>query len=432
MDAIPRELGATNQLEQLDDFTLLSVFNTMTLEGILRFSERNERFRHLIETYDMIRRFAPQHKWLIINSNVSTFENIRIAGNQIILNDVETIQLALRTLGPQVERVQFNCHNFTKPEVLAIGQTLNRHCSASLVAIVLLSPAENLPNDWTNRFEAVKNVSMDLTHGGTLRQVHESFPNVEQIELSLRYHSNVDFLKHPMEKLQHLHIFDGPSSQIEEHPQEVIGLHRQLRSFWFTEIGRPHFVEVLSAALPDLESLALSIDNFDMRFQGHDLKMHFPKVTEFMLTVREMSNIVKKESVPFSFDRLERFELKSASVPECWINFIGANKQLRWISLPWTELRGEQMQEIVERSPRLEEIVVTWSEAQHNDVFGRYFGAASKLKRIGVVPKEADDRVALLAIMSPKWRLIDEATIDQSNNLYHKEMHALLSFEWVE
>lgn len=431
VDVTPRELGATNQLEQLDDFALLSMFNMMTLEGVLRFADRNDRFRQLIDSYDMIRRFKPDHKWLIINSNESAIENVRVTRNEIILNDIETIHMALRALGSHIERIQFNCHNFSEPEVLAIGQTLNRHCSTSLAAIVLHSPSKNLTNDWTNRFEGVKNISMHLKSASTIAQVHESFPNVEQIELSVEYRSNLNFLMHPMEKLRHLHILDGPSSQIESHPLEVLGFHRQLRSFWFTEIERPQFVEAVNSALPDLESLALTIDVFDPLFQKPSGKMHFPNVTEFLLTVREMSHILQKQSLSFSFDRLERFQFKSGSLPECWMQFISENKALRWISMPLTELTGKQMQRIVEQSPALEEIIIYWSEAQHNEIFGRYFGAESKLKRIGVVLKEADDRDALMTIMLPKWRLVDETVIDNSINWYAKEMHSLLSFEWV-
>lgn len=77
----------------------------MKFEGILRFAERSEHFRHLITNHDIIAKFQPHTKWMIINSNETTTENVRIDGDQIILNDFNTIQMALRQLSGYVKHI---------------------------------------------------------------------------------------------------------------------------------------------------------------------------------------------------------------------------------------------------------------------------------------------------------------------------------------
>lgn len=428
---MPR-LGTTNQIEQLDDFTLLTVFNMMKLEGVLRFADRSTRFHDLITKYDIITKFQPNSKWLIIESNQTTRENILIKTSEIIVNDFETIQMALKTMGSYIHRIQFNCLNFTQEQVIAISHTINKHTSSTLNEIILRNPNKNMTRDWENEFSGVHSIGLELKNGGSISQLHESFPNVEKIELTVGYRSNVKFLMHPMLKLKHLLFIDGPSQAIEEHPTDVLQHNPQLLTFHFNEIDDPRFIDSVNKILPDLKSLALSVDDFGGKYESPALNLHFANVTEFFLSIREMSACVSPGSQIFSFDRLERFRLEVDQFPLHWRNFMEKNKSLRWVSLPWSPLTPTDLHQIYTSLPDLEEIIINWSEANHHDGFREIFFNNSKLKRLGIVLNGQIDRISLLGSLSPKWRLIKESSIGKKMNPYYKEMHAILSFEWAE
>lgn len=100
--------------EDLSDYALLDVFDTLELEELLHLAEMNCRFRELITRYYMINRFHIQERMLKVGAqlndglfDLSLFNETKIEfdHNSIMINDHIVLLRFLRNFGHLIPNI---------------------------------------------------------------------------------------------------------------------------------------------------------------------------------------------------------------------------------------------------------------------------------------------------------------------------------------
>lgn len=383
-------------LNELDDFSLLAVFDHVGLNELINLADISARFRDLIATHHML----PIYR---INEKRSSFDattTASVESDSITVSDFKTILLFLRHYGHLVTTLEFTTARFTDAEITAINEHIVEHCSTTLIEIDLVNPTALFLNETNVQFVQIKAVTITSFITWDSLRIHQIFPAMRR--LTFVGSTYIPPLNHHFSHLESLTLsVDNDNQSI---IVETLRLNQQLREFTIGNKISSEFLYQVSHLLPNLEVLNIGCSVYSQYLEARHI--HFSSVRSFTLTViGKASNIPERPLV--TFDHLEHMRIHAMTITDVPMDLFHPNDALKSLALPqtmWTDTFVDLFG-IVGRFPTLEELTIQWTNTLDENHVRQLLHASTTLKKLVFIAWSSRSSDDIAAIMPATWHL---------------------------
>lgn len=423
--------GTNNtHLEDLDNFSLLAIFDFLPLVDLFNIGSLNGRFRDLTVDHFLIPKFHLNVREINVISYTETYlalleddEVTSIDGHNQTLN-------MLRRFGHIFKRITIKVQPGGYEKIAAISHYINKYCASDAVQEIIMFRGTNIIDLGNYSFKNVKivtirhiEVPLGSDRDETI-QLNNVFPRMEQLDIDYgTYFSYIHY------NFPHLTTFRLHSACIENELmlRTFYRLNRQLRSVEAPIFTNQAYLPFLNEMLPNLESL--SIHNLNSEIYGSNLIAHdivrFKNVKHFSVDLftynREWNVGIRERLSSIQFDHLESYTVTSNVIGsiDFLIGLIVRNKAVTNITIPSSELKYEQLTTLTEALPNLKELTIGWEEKETRDVLRRFFVEAfeaTRLEKINVLLLESHGLwiTDVQEIVPPGWTFTEKRFIKTS------------------
>lgn len=419
---------ATNNtlLEDLDDFSLLAVFDFLRLPDLFNIGTLSRRFHDLTVIHFLIPKYHLNERDVSVISYLETYlalyeddELTSIDGHKQTLN-------ILQLFGHIFKRITIKVQPGGYKNVADISHYINEYCSADALQEVIMYRGKYIIDDGNYSFKNVRIVTLRHIHDhDDSIQLNDAFPRMEQLDID--YGSNLSYIHFNFPHLLSFRLHSSSCSDNDLMLRTFYRLNRQLRSVEAPMFVNHAYLTYLNEMLPNLESL--SIRNLNSEIYGSNLIAHdvvrFKNVKHFSLDLftynREWNVGIRQRLSSIQFDHLESYTVTSNVIDstDYLIGLIVRNTAVANITIPSSELKYEQLSTLIDTLPNLRELTIGWAERETCDELGRFFVKAfetTRLEKINVLILETYGlwMTDVLEIVPPGWTTTETRVVKTS------------------
>lgn len=386
-----------NRIEQYDDHTLLSIFDHLSEADLIHLAEVNQRLRELIRVH-------------YITSRLNN-EALKITGSKFdgyVVHNYVTVLKYLRIFGDLIKTLTFvNFANepvFTTQEESKIAHYIERYCSDTLIKIELNGAGLYLLTETNAVFEKVTNVQLRHVDGYSDNlNIDRIFPNMENLEIGLRYPLKLNSFLKTYANLKHLALVEWGSYSTVTLLPDLILLNPHLRSLKLNYLPTTELLYFIDENLPQLDSLAITCDLDNIMSDSEYL--HMKHVKNFTIFLHGRS----RKHIPITFERLEMLQIQMGAFHDEVGHFIQQNDKIRILSLPWFNqyTSFNRVLESIEQLSELQDFTVGWSMKVGESNTLRLFNDFPTIKKIKFMLNDGSELEHLLEIKPREWKCID-------------------------
>lgn len=403
----------------------------MDLSEIRKLALTNEYFlnitsdvfsRKLSESYIFIDASHMSHDPMNNNSNDTTFGNISSSlqdawshsikpskehlmiakDDWIQMRNLYTVLDTLEYFGDAVKAVKISQRKESHVVFEKIIESLNEHCTDSLLYLDTVFSYQNLLKHMTKPFKNLNQLSflysMDVDTIGAL-PMNQLFPNTYYLLLDFNRKLNSSYLGCHLPKLEYLKIralynigdwaMDPGSFE-----ELILKNNPQIKTVDLSYVSEP-FLKVASEHLKALETLIIS------RFRSKN-ELHFPSVTKFIM------NDISGAPENITLASLEEVQMTCNSVfCDAWIDFFAKHTHLKRLFITNAALNIGLFENFLENLPDLQEVTFTSLETfmVHPNVLTKFIEKHDKLQNVYVRPCTENFKQVLQEQLEKSWNI---------------------------
>lgn len=407
-------------MDELDEFTLLSVFDFLDIADLIKMAQL---YPHLVESigqHFLIGRFhlEQQHITVATDGGAYTHEPVGLDGELDITNSFDLTLFMLRAFGHLLSHITVEIRAMDNAESLAILAQIKESCTTARVCVKLPFHLTFVADD--NRRTSFDRVSQVQLHGvrvyGEL-PLNQLFPDMQQLDIR-RPHA-IPSLAHHFEHLTDFAVLPVSETYVDPMLLQFVRLNPQLRRFKTPAFGyNQTYLQYVSACLPMLEELHITGVEFE---DGSDPPpTHFARVKRFAMELANHFGRRRDRYVimpALTFDRLESFELAGRIEPHNVHKFVSFferhNRTLKGLEMTTNFVPDAELPVLFGALPALEELTMNWMNAgglRDLLAFLAHGRGTAKLRRFtfrathAVVKELGDEALGVCGWM--RWRVV--------------------------
>lgn len=401
------EPNPSSQMDELDDFSLLTIFDKLDLPSLLNMASLNGRFHYLISTYNIRNRLDNKTICLVDD------DDSQCSGAQYVsINKIETILKLLQYYGDRIKSLKYDLHNARPHEQQTIVDYIERYCSKTLSKIALFDMAA-----FSQTFENVKSVDLQQFDYSSELFIRERFPKMETFHFSTIILTRFPTIEKFFPNLLNLRIDSGDSEDINAGLKVLIQLNPQIRSLQLNRFPNFQLLQFASQNLPALESLTLAYPQSYKPIVSYELgdTVHFPRVRLFRI-IGEYNSLhlqLPFSRFPLTFERLERLDIVSPTIDTLSAQLIRHNRQLKSLSMPMiSEDSYKEVLYNVRQLKELEETTLRWPNRFNADDVEHLMHDFGRLKKVSFIVTNDEESGSLNAVCSDEWLCSERGGFD--------------------
>lgn len=350
-------LNHISDLEQLDDYSLMHIFDHLHLADLMTIAQIRPRFSDIIIDHYIIAKFHMHEHELIINVEsdyralIFNTEDRRL----YIAESFDKLLSVLMHFGHIFNQLTYEITDFGTPSLEKIVEYVDKYCPQAKKAIFVVTVDRDALANWSYSIE-ITTPSIGLSiYVPQAFPLNDLFPRMEELKMEKIIESAVEYFpnltKCSFESVLH------PGSYKKAY--EMIRLNPQLHSFKTMITNNASFVSYINEMLPNLQSL--SFDFFNVAIVAEMVR--FTRVTEFSL---DLSYCGADARIGQAIDNIKFDELKNLKIRSGFGRFdanlkemVRENRGLTSLAIDFSMTRTE-LTELIQILPDLEELSIYW------------------------------------------------------------------------
>lgn len=379
---------------------LVKIFEWLDFPDLLNAANATKKLRdaagliYVRKYADKLVKFHGNADALRIDETLSTFE----------INDTRTCLLMFRAFGDFIAKLHLNFDGIGRRRTQAISQALNDYCAKSLNELECHHTQEG---SITGKFPKltilrVKNGIL----GKQLAQFNEMFPLLHVLELSKIITEHRKCIERTFPKLLHLtvHIeMQKGMDFLKSNVKAAVQLNPQLRSLCLGSGCDAILLPYINNMLPLLNHLEIR-EPRNKLFDSAIEPVQFERVRNLTLDIAQSKDSFS--NIPFSFNRLEKFELNAAKQHrDKWIDFITTHSrlvELHLMNFDWFYVVSAGQLGRIAKLPKLAILVLDWN-INDTAAFVKLMNDCSSLQEIRLTTRTQDQRTEICSKLKAGW-----------------------------
>lgn len=391
-------------LLNLDDYSLLSLFDRLNLDDLINLAGISRRIDDIIATHYLTAKFH-LHKTALPIKYVNGRHYIYDTAHKTYVDGLDGIDRFLRYFGEVIQAIELSGApaNDTDNGLRALGKVIERHCRHTLSAVVFRQSADAVVNYWRAPFDQVQRVNITIEHD--MSNLTKVLPNIRKMHVTLLRDRAYDafYLAH----LTQLHYEELAFLSNRTFLKSLFHANPHLKRFHTKITLDADFLGFMATHLRELEELDIISFTRDFMDNVDRVQIQFASVKRLAITSYRYDTSLYNP-VPLAFDRLESFELVIAQLSPEMLKFIVRNKCLQHLSLAFTSLPGAVLKELIDGLPALATLTIRWTrEMTTNELIEALVvgGGSASLKAIAINPNQDVDIRPFLKAIPLQWHV---------------------------
>lgn len=377
------------RLDQLEHYSLLTIFDSLDLRDYYSIAALNDRFHQLIVDHYMIGRHHFNEREITITIN--EWCTIRTAEMQYLADGCDETLLVLEKFGEVFHNFKIQFNSFGNTQSRKIINAFGKYGKNVDLSIVIQSIAENTLNNWKFQLENVKSVAITATRYIDQMRLIEFFPNIEELSLQC---NEMPVIGYHFPNLTKFHIFTFTHDlDISSNSQLFTFLHfnPQLRDFSTPFFNNNHsYINFVNEMLPNLHTLAIhDISANDNPTNEIVVFKNVKSYTFAMDRLLDRTVDIRNKVPSIQFECLESLtfstSLETTHAYDHLIEVIGQYNTVKSLNLAWTEFTQSQFALLVQSLPELEKLVLAWKQTDTSNAFFSFLDTDESHKRLNFV-----------------------------------------------
>lgn len=381
------------KLTDLDEDSLLLIFERLDLSSLLAISQLNDLFRAIAA--DVYRRKF-DHKILrlteqFITPKLGIYVNDR--SNTIEIEEYDVILELFKSFGTVISNVEIQTSQNNR-EINKHIKSIVKHISENSAGLkeFSLSCHDAYPLEIVNLpFTNVEHLSLNGHHkklGSKTLHFNDMFPKLRRLNLERARIIHRESIAVPFKYLEHLQLnLMNYYDNSEEYIEQLIKMNLQIRSLSIFQISLK-FLQFLSINSPNLEYLEFTSSKSvqHLEFAG-EINFKSVKYLEVRSSCREFPRNVTFEQL----QKLDLLDMDFNDLPYDWIKFIGKNIHLKRVNVPYWTISDAQLKSLTENVPNLVDASFALRPEVETETIVAFLKENKNLKRLELTyPIDAD------------------------------------------
>lgn len=346
---------SSSDFEQLDDFSLMNIFDYLAVDELVTVSELNGRFASIIAEHYIISKYQLDDRLINIFIEHPRCQIAYTVGEQYlpIASGLNQTLWVLKHFGYIFNTIRFEVSYFGNVESQKIFEYTAKYCTHAKKTISIEGVDTEQVANWTHSFDE-NTMHIELyTKNYNSVPLNEFFPFMQEISI---FHT-LDSIAHHFPHLTKCSLY---SAHRNDYLMTFFQLNPQLIEFHDTIYNNERYVRYLNQMLPNLESLSIRICRDPIASLEREI-IHFKNVKKFSMGIVGMDEVqsFRRDVLNITFDQLESFTLKRT--PNHYtadlVQIIAANAGLEVVDTN-IKMKSEQLQGLVKALPRLKEMTL--------------------------------------------------------------------------
>lgn len=390
------------QMDDLDDYTLLSIFDVLNLDDLINVADIGLRYRHLVTRHYAISKFKLHDSLVRFSGHMLAGSSVEISSYSIEIVDFSMAQKVLRIFGHIISKLQFNYDRYNPIQARRMARYINKYCSESLVEIKLYSFKESVLELWDIPFAKVQNVY--LIRGiftSKSFDLNTIFPSMQRLELEW---ITIPESKYLVQHYPHLKHFKMSDTKIIE---KILSLNHQIQSVYVWGEYNFDFLRFICSESPNLSELILNGLPNDFTETAFQRIYSMPNIKKFTLHLSKLIEFIPEYS-PFDLGQVEEFTLSCFEPSQKWIELITQYQTIRKLNVKWGTLNSHQWLKLLRDLPNLLEIEAKWDITLPTESITDLINNNTRLEKVTFLDTESSFREILRTQINEQWQLFVE------------------------
>lgn len=388
---------AVDHLDQMDDYSLLAIFDHLNFNELINMADTNTKFRALILMYYMKPKYKIHENVIYIAMTVNNYDGPQ----NVVLHEMPSVLKFLRIYGPITRRIKFSKYLYDNVEVGLISRYIEKYCSKTLQELSLPEGEHFLLNEAKETFDKVQTIDFTVTEKNLANlQIHRIYPNMKTLKMYTQTPFASSLLAYPCQNLTHLEYRESENFEDFSYLQNLFQSNPQLQSLNFNKLVSFKLLEAIRDHLPNLKTL--SITRRERDFFDVNQTIHFVHVKNLILQ-KIVSDFNERNEFPITFSELNSLEIASLLHPPL-IDLIQKNKSIQRLSLMYRGAIDSMLTllQIVKGLDELQDITFWWSPRMQAKEVVQFFKEMKELKRVTFI-SWARDLEQLFSAIPENW-----------------------------
>lgn len=395
-------MGDAVQLETLDDYALLHIFDYLDFIELLHMADLSRRFRSIIGHHYMLGKYRIQHSIF----RIADKKPPAITTNAITIGQYEAAAEFLRNFGDLITSFDFSSFYLSDTEIDALSHVIEENCTNSLKQIKLCDAGLKLVAQVKQSFNNVIEVDLsNFAHTYNI-ELNRIFPNMKTLNVEVQYPIELTSIVQYYPNLTNLQFTEVGYYDEDSILFDVLQLNPQLHSLKVNRFFKAEELQFINKNLQELKTLELSSYPDHLFEPDENEIIHMDNVKHFVLK-EEHSTFRSHHQIPITFAHLQSIEIFSMKLSMPLQRLIQQNDKLKMISLPWIETMESfaRILDIVGQLNELEEIRLKWQREIGAGNTLRLLNESEQLKRITFIARIGRDYDDLMAIIPSEFEV---------------------------
>lgn len=360
-----------SHFEQLDDYSLMNIFDYLLLSDLIAVAQMNPRFADIIQNRYLISKYRFHEREIngftrIAHSSLHYIDK-RYYYHYITKSLDETL-FVLKQFGHIFKQLRHKVDDFGGPDSQKILEYSDKFCPQAAKMIKICSVDYEPLANWTYSFDETTTHIIIEVYFDYFVPLNVLYPRMKQLTVN---NLSASMVQH----YPNLTSFSIISRFNDPHVPGFVRLNPQLSYFHAIVSHNASNVEYLNEMLPNMKSLGIRLEVRTPNFNSKIVR--FRNVKEFRLdasvctTVPEYWNAIDN----IQFDQLEVLKLAiSTYSPERIVEIIIKNRGLKKVEVDF-QITEALLLELVGALPQLEELTVRFYDGILNSlrtILGNY------------------------------------------------------------
>lgn len=365
-------------LEQLDDFSLLSIFDQLPLLDLVKLATLSPRFEQLISHHYIIGKYHIQTRkvTLTISHDVSmTFNSDDLNVVTTLAHNHDETRFVLQHFGHIFHYLDINVFEYGYAFTANISHLINTYCARAHQELRLKRGIDR--DDVSILLANVTKVEITHTSGTTNKdnfRLDLAFPQMKSLDISRQMDLDHNY--------SHLTEFILRASDYQsniDYYTKFMQFNPQLHTIQLPLFNDGTFLPTINELYPRLESFALEVLN--EQYIGHDAIeiTRFSNVKKFSIELyihgeSVWTNELREIIASIRFERLESFAVITyvRDSIDFLIEWIVGNTALETVTLVGREMNFEQLTALITPLTKLKVLTMVWTFESTLGVLNRF------------------------------------------------------------
>lgn len=317
-------------------------------------------------------------------------------------HDFDVLLKVLELFGHLITKLKVDYKSMNPYQCESINEHLNKYCHGSLTAIEFMNSGDDAMSELRGPFTQATYILIDAGNYGK----EENEVRYDQMFPAVRHFNQTGLLPRFPKRLEynfpHLKTLtmEGELAESKFWPNLMkrLNLNPQLRQVTFI-LANWFLLKILTEKRPEIESVVFQRFNNLPLYDEDEEDIRLENIKVFKFLVDDIGS--RSNRIPLIFGNLE--EIVCNKPVDKWFEIIIQNKNLKKVTTG--EVNDEQLNQIVEQLPNLEEFVTDHKISNFTDKIVDFIQKGNNLKRVQFTQVEFDTSKKAVKLLGSGWKL---------------------------